>query len=67
MDLDRIRIEAAKTILSGPSCLLYKPCRAGATTSLAIAAGEMNKSMLLIAPTNAIRQDLAPGLPTGAR
>lgn len=54
MDLDRIRIEAAKTILSGPSCLLYKPCRAGATTSLAIAAGEMNKSMLLIAPTNAI-------------
>lgn len=54
MGMDRIRIEAAKTILSGPSCLLYKPCRAGATTSLAIAAGEMNKSMLLIAPTNAI-------------
>lgn len=54
IDLDRIRVEAAKIILSGPSCLLYKPCRAGATTSLAIAAGEMNKSMLLVAPTNAI-------------
>jgi len=54
VDMDRLRIEAAKVILSGPSCLLYKPCRAGATTSLAIAAGEMNKSMLLIAPTNAI-------------
>jgi predicted helicase len=52
--MDRVRVEAAKMILSGPSCLLYKACRAGATTSLAIAAGEMNKSMLLIAPTNAI-------------
>jgi hypothetical protein len=52
--MDPVRIEAAKTILSGPSCLLYKTCRAGATTSLAVAAGEMNKAMLLVAPTNAI-------------
>ena len=54
MVLDRIRIEAAKVILSGPSCLLYKPCRAGATTSLAVAAEETKKSLLLVAPTNAI-------------
>ena len=54
MGLDRIRIEAAKVILSGPSCLLYKPCRAGATTSLAVAAEETKKSLLLVAPTNAI-------------
>lgn len=52
--MDRARIEAGKAILSGPSCLLFKPCRAGATTSLAIAAEEMNKSLLLVAPTNAI-------------
>ena len=52
--MDPVRIEAAKAILSGPSCLLYKTCRAGATTSLAVAAGEMNKAMLLVAPTNAI-------------
>ena len=54
MEMDLFRVEAAKMILSGPSCLLYKTCRAGATTSLAIAAEEMKKSMLLIAPTNAI-------------
>lgn len=54
MNLDMARVEAAKMILSGPSCLLYKTCRAGATTSLAVAAGELKKSMLLIAPTNAI-------------
>jgi hypothetical protein len=54
MALDLVRVEAAKMILSGPSCLLYKTCRAGATTSLAVAAGELKKSMLLIAPTNAI-------------
>ena len=54
MGLDRIRIEAAKVILSGPSCLLYKPCRAGATTSLAVAAEETKKILLLVAPTNAI-------------
>jgi len=52
--MDQVRINAAKSLLSGPSCLLYKPCRAGATTSLAVAAEELNKSMLLVAPTNAI-------------
>lgn len=59
--MDKVRIEAAKAILSGPSCLLYKPCRAGATTSLAVAAVEQKKSLLLVAPTNKILDETLKG------
>jgi hypothetical protein len=52
--MDPVRIEAAKAVITGKSCLLHKACRAGATTSLAYAAEELGKSLLLIAPTNAI-------------
>jgi hypothetical protein len=57
MEIDRRLIDAAGHLLQDDSLMVYKPTRAGFTTSAVIAAKERGKRILCIVPTNRISEE----------
>jgi hypothetical protein len=64
--INNMRVDAAKTIIEGGSCMISKVPRAGLTTSTIMACGRQGKKLTVMAPTRRILMETVNKAAKGA-